>query len=277
MDSALSLTTTAQILLFRTLHRHFSGAPPRSLLRRRNLKYAAVTSYNNHFRIPSSSTSFTSVPLSPAAVTSYNNHFRIPPSSTSFTSVPLSPSLRNFHALLSPTSCRTRCVSSSAASFGSSAGGGNGGAGVGNGGGGGGGGSGGESGDVRINLVGDVAQELSSLSPDVIILDVSGMVCGGCAASVKRILESQPQVSSASVNLTTETVIVWPVSEAKTAPNWQKQLGKTLAEHLTSCGFNSCLRASVASCDGYSRAVSVLNLPGMLKNLLMLNVKVAIV
>lgn len=52
----------------------------------------------------------------------------------------------------------------------------------------------------------------------------------------------QPQVSSASVNLTTETAIVWPVSEAKAAANWQKQLGKTLAEHLTSCGFNSCLR-----------------------------------
>ncbi|KHN39225.1 Putative copper-transporting ATPase PAA1 [Glycine soja] len=69
-----------------------------------------------------------------------------------------------------------------------------------------------------------------------------GMVCGGCAATVKRILENQPQVSSASVNLTTETAIVWPVSEAKNAPNWQKQLGEALAEHLTSCGYNSSLR-----------------------------------
>lgn len=49
-------------------------------------------------------------------------------------------------------------------------------------------------------------------------------------------------MSSASVNLTTETAIVWPVSEAKTAPNWQHQLGETLAEHLTSCGFNSSIR-----------------------------------
>lgn len=55
-------------------------------------------------------------------------------------------------------------------------------------------------------------------------------------------VNGQPQVSCASANLTTETAIVWPVSEAKTAPNWQKQLGKTLAEHLTSCGFNSNLR-----------------------------------
>ena len=52
----------------------------------------------------------------------------------------------------------------------------------------------------------------------------------------------QPQVSSASVNLTTETAIVWPVSEAKDIPNWQKQLGEELAKHLTTCGFTSNLR-----------------------------------
>ncbi|XP_038681601.1 copper-transporting ATPase PAA1, chloroplastic isoform X2 [Tripterygium wilfordii] len=70
------------------------------------------------------------------------------------------------------------------------------------------------------------------------------MTCGGCAASVKKILENQPQVSSASVNLTTESAIVWPVSEAKVAPNWQQQLGESLAKHLTSCGFSSNLRDS---------------------------------
>ncbi|PPS07496.1 hypothetical protein GOBAR_AA13147 [Gossypium barbadense] len=56
--------------------------------------------------------------------------------------------------------------------------------------------------------------------------------------------EMQPQVSSASVNLTTETAIVWPVSEAKVVPNWQKELGEALARQLTSCGFNSNLRDS---------------------------------
>lgn len=49
-------------------------------------------------------------------------------------------------------------------------------------------------------------------------------------------------MSSASVNLTTETAIVWPVSEAKDALNWQQQLGEALAKHLTSCGFKSNLR-----------------------------------
>ncbi|XWS39723.1 hypothetical protein CRYUN_Cryun18bG0079200 [Craigia yunnanensis] len=98
-------------------------------------------------------------------------------------------------------------------------------------------------GDSKLKLGAGGDDELSALSPDVIILDVGGMTCGGCAASVKRILESQPQVSSASVNLTTETAIVWPVSEADiVVPNWQKELGEALARHLTSCGFKSNLR-----------------------------------
>lgn len=52
----------------------------------------------------------------------------------------------------------------------------------------------------------------------------------------------QPQVSSASVNLASEIAIVYPASEEKTAPDWQKQLGEALAEHLTNCGFSSSLQ-----------------------------------
>ncbi|CAK7356983.1 unnamed protein product [Dovyalis caffra] len=146
---------------------------------------------------------------------------------------------------------RSQCVSSSAASFGTSSGGGGGGGGGEFGSGGGGGGS--DGGDAESKSVAGVvgAEGVSVLSSDVIILDVGGMTCGGCAASVKRILENQPQVSSASVNLTTETAIVWPVSEAKVVPNWQKQLGEALAKHLTSCGFTSNLRESVDQLLGH--------------------------
>ncbi|KAL9273630.1 Copper-transporting ATPase PAA1, chloroplastic-like protein [Drosera capensis] len=52
----------------------------------------------------------------------------------------------------------------------------------------------------------------------------------------------QPQVSSATVNLTTNTAIVWPLSEAKTAADWQRQIGEMLANHLTNCGFQSNMR-----------------------------------
>ncbi|KAK9077139.1 hypothetical protein SSX86_005475 [Deinandra increscens subsp. villosa] len=140
---------------------------------------------------------------------------------------------------LPPVRSRLACVSSSAASFAS--GGGGFGGGVYGGGGGGGGGDGGE---VKVNPIAVGADDASALSSDVIILDVGGMTCGGCSASVKRILESQPLVSAASVNLTTETAIVWPVPEAKAKPNWQKDLGEELAKHLTTCGFNSNLRDS---------------------------------
>lgn len=144
-------------------------------------------------------------------------------------------------AAVHPVQRRLQCVSSSAASFASGGGGFGGESG---GGGGGGGENGSEGGNAKGNLVAGGPEEVSALSPDVIMLDVGGMTCGGCAASVKRILESQPQVSSASVNLTTETAIVWPVSEAKVTPNWQKQIGEALAKHLTSCGFKSNLRVA---------------------------------
>lgn len=104
-------------------------------------------------------------------------------------------------------------------------------------------GGGGKSEGGGFKKSGDAGND-GSLSSDVIILDVGGMSCGGCASSVKRILESQPQVSSASVNLTTETAVVWPVSEATSVPNWKKHLGEILAAHLTNCGFTSNLRDS---------------------------------
>lgn len=43
----------------------------------------------------------------------------------------------------------------------------------------------------------------------MVILEVSGMKCGGCSAAVKRILLSLPEaVDSAAVNLLTETAAV---------------------------------------------------------------------
>ncbi|KAI3978530.1 hypothetical protein MKX01_015705 [Papaver californicum] len=83
---------------------------------------------------------------------------------------------------------------------------------------------------------------IPSLSSESLTLDVKGMMCDGCAGSVKKILESQPQVSSATVNLAMETATVLPVDEAKAAQDWQQQLGETLAKHLTNCGFDSTLK-----------------------------------
>ncbi|KAG0497639.1 hypothetical protein HPP92_002330 [Vanilla planifolia] len=109
----------------------------------------------------------------------------------------------------------------------------------------GGGGSGGSGGEGRLAKSLAVAvEEGSPTDPDVILLDVGGMSCGGCASSVKRILESQPQVSSASVNLATETAIVWAFPEGEIMNNWKKKLGEKLASQLTMCGYKSTLRDS---------------------------------
>ncbi|KAK9690834.1 hypothetical protein RND81_09G157200 [Saponaria officinalis] len=104
--------------------------------------------------------------------------------------------------------------------------------------GGGGGGEGGGGSGKGVPKFGGV-DDVVSISSDAIILDVGGMTCGGCAAKVKKILENQPQVSSAAVNLATETAIVWPVIEAKVMPNWRMELGEMLAKHLSDCGFES--------------------------------------
>ncbi|CAH8350526.1 unnamed protein product [Eruca vesicaria subsp. sativa] len=140
---------------------------------------------------------------------------------------------------------RLQCLSSSSPSF-SGGGSGFGGFSGGRGGGGGGGGGGGsDSSDSKSKLSAGAGDGVSVPSSDIIVLNVGGMTCGGCSASVKKILESQPQVASASVNLTTETAIVWPVPEATSLPDWQKTLGETLANHLTNCGFQSSPRDEV--------------------------------
>ncbi|KAF2920194.1 copper-transporting ATPase PAA1, chloroplastic [Oryza sativa Japonica Group] len=131
-------------------------------------------------------------------------------------------------------------ASLSAASNGPPRGGGGGGGGDGGGGGGGGGGWK----RPRASQGTAVAEEASGQEADVIILDVGGMSCGGCAASVKRILESEPQVRSANVNLATEMAVVWAVPEDEDAKNWKLQLGEKLANQLTTCGYKSNLRDS---------------------------------
>ncbi|WOL08706.1 copper-transporting ATPase PAA1, chloroplastic [Canna indica] len=141
---------------------------------------------------------------------------------------------------VAPISRGLACISSSAALSGPGGGGKDGIGGSDSGGGGGGSGGGGVQ---PVSVVGE-SGETSSRGPDVIVLDVGGMSCGGCAASVKRILESRPQVSAASVNLATETAIVWVVPEVKFVPDWKQQVGNELAGSLTTCGFKSSLRDS---------------------------------
>ncbi|XP_042386058.1 copper-transporting ATPase PAA1, chloroplastic-like [Zingiber officinale] len=115
----------------------------------------------------------------------------------------------------------------------------------GGGGGGGGGGDGGSSsGETEAKPVAGDSEDSTAFGSDAIVLHVGGMSCGGCAASVKRILESLPQVYSAIVNLEKETAFVWAVPEVKVSEDWQQDLGQQLAKHLTTCGFESNIQGN---------------------------------
>ncbi len=64
-------------------------------------------------------------------------------------------------------------------------------------------------------------------------LPFAGMKCGGCVSHVKRLLEEQPGVAGASVNLATETALVrvrlsdaGADSKSEAAVNVAKQLAQ---------------------------------------------------
>jgi hypothetical protein len=55
----------------------------------------------------------------------------------------------------------------------------------------------------------------------------------------------QPQVKEATVDLATESAVVQVATEPVAASGWEavkRQLGESLAKHLTSCGFKSSLK-----------------------------------
>jgi cation transport ATPase len=73
------------------------------------------------------------------------------------------------------------------------------------------------------------------------LLDVSGMMCGGCATRVRSILATHPLVEMAAVNLLAESAAVrlW----APTPPG----TGEELAARLTECGFPATARRGWAA------------------------------
>ncbi|CAL8460709.1 g240 [Coccomyxa elongata] len=70
---------------------------------------------------------------------------------------------------------------------------------------------------------------------ETVLLDVSNMRCGGCSASVKRILLSKPGVEEAAVNLLTESAVI------KLRPG--QSSAAEAADLLTTKGFPAKVRA----------------------------------
>uniref|UniRef100_A0ACD5TVA0 Uncharacterized protein n=1 Tax=Avena sativa TaxID=4498 RepID=A0ACD5TVA0_AVESA len=84
-----------------------------------------------------------------------------------------------------------------------------------------------------------VAEEGASASATV-LLDVSGMMCGGCAARVRSVLAADARVENVAVNLLAESAAVRLRSPAPGA-------GEELAARLTQCGFPSEARRGGAA------------------------------
>ncbi|XP_010535751.1 PREDICTED: copper-transporting ATPase PAA2, chloroplastic [Tarenaya hassleriana] len=78
------------------------------------------------------------------------------------------------------------------------------------------------------------------LSDSPILLDVSGMMCGGCVARVKSVLAADEQVDSVVVNMLTETAAVRLKPEVQEVAD----AAESLAKKLTDCGFEAKRRVS---------------------------------
>ncbi|KAF8113361.1 hypothetical protein N665_0050s0021 [Sinapis alba] len=80
----------------------------------------------------------------------------------------------------------------------------------------------------------------SVASDKPILLDVSGMMCGGCVARVKSVLMSDDRVASAVVNMLTETAAVRLKPEVEAMAD----AAESLAKRLTESGFEAKRRVS---------------------------------
>ncbi|MCO5596577.1 hypothetical protein L7F22_050642 [Adiantum nelumboides] len=80
--------------------------------------------------------------------------------------------------------------------------------------------------------------------PISVVLDVEGMMCGGCVARVRNVLKAQPNVDEVAVNMITETAVVRTSpsslsSSSATADVDSVAFAESLAARLTDCGFPS--------------------------------------
>eukprot|EP00898_Chlorokybus_atmophyticus_P001006 jgi/Chlat1/1906/Chrsp149S02218 len=112
---------------------------------------------------------------------------------------------------------------------------------AGNGGGGGGGGDRWQRGSTATASTRESDKGADGGSGVIVLLDVGGMKCGGCAAAVKKILEDQPTVFSANVNLATETAQV-ELSTTRDVETGSAGAGEALAQELTRRGYASRVR-----------------------------------
>ncbi|KAK9864697.1 hypothetical protein WJX84_012091 [Apatococcus fuscideae] len=91
-------------------------------------------------------------------------------------------------------------------------------------------------------------------------MDISGMRCGGCVRSVTRLLEQQPHVRQAVVNLPTETALVYVIipkeqQHSKDHDAFLEQIGQRLTQVLLEHNFACKVRDRHGSTASAARVV----------------------
>ena len=86
---------------------------------------------------------------------------------------------------------------------------------------------------LAVEVQQEKLQKEDEVTSEVVLLEVQGMMCGGCVARVRNLLCSHALVESASVNMLTETAAIC------LHPGMAESSGAELAAHLTTCGFPS--------------------------------------
>ncbi|GKV00051.1 hypothetical protein SLEP1_g12806 [Rubroshorea leprosula] len=76
-----------------------------------------------------------------------------------------------------------------------------------------------------------------------ILLDVGGMMCGGCVSRVKSVIASDERVESVVVNMLTETAAIRLKPEV-TESEAVESVAESLARRVTECGFSAKRRVS---------------------------------
>eukprot|EP00959_Pyramimonas_sp_CCMP1952_P005782 121067-Pyramimonas_sp.AAC.1 len=68
----------------------------------------------------------------------------------------------------------------------------------------------------------------------MVLLDVTGMKCAGCSGAVQRVLDAQPDLASASVNLLTNSAAVWVDRQGAESTD---AIAQKMAQIITDKGF----------------------------------------
>ncbi|KAG2299995.1 hypothetical protein Bca4012_011563 [Brassica carinata] len=95
--------------------------------------------------------------------------------------------------------------------------------------------------EISTQSLESTIESVKSVASDKpVLLDVSGMMCGGCVARVKSVLMSDDRVASAVVNMLTETAAVRLKPEVEAMAD----AAESLAKRLTESGFEARRRVS---------------------------------